>query len=277
MAPPQSSVLGNQSKWVAWRNAMPNVKFFPWIVCDDPVVDAANAKEILANYPSDGLVINAEKSYEGAGKWKASVLCPALPPEIPKFLSPPSSPAEIFDMDYRTFEKHGFIFGPQAYWNEFPDATPYVLWKSMYLPSQLHVGRDYRLQISGVALKHWGRIVQWDGNAEALVKDLVTTKLHRVPVKHNVDKDYHYMTIHAERKIYNYKTGKASGKLLGFQAKDKILPTVGIYEYQGQLSVTSADVLTQLDKIPMLKGASIYLGEYPWSSDYIRAAWESIQ
>ena len=273
MAPDQSSVQGNRQKWATWRAAMPNVKFYPWIVCDDPEIDAERTEWVVRNYPSDGIVLNCEKAYESGGKWKAKTLMDRLAvtlPSLPKMLSYPSSPAEIFDMDYRAFDRAGCWFAPQAYWNEFDGATPHVLWRSAYLPNQLHVGRDYRLQVFGVAQKPWGRIVSWNGGTEAVIRNMASTKLFRLRVVPQDDNGYKYMTVDPLRKFYDYKTGNENlGKILGFCAPNRIVPTVGIYEVAGRTLPTPAEVKNELGKVPNLTGASVYLGEYGWSSDYV--------
>lgn len=281
MAPEQKSVDENRTKWESWREKLPNVKFVPWIDCQgDPDLDAARTIHVAANYRSDGILLNCEKAYEGEGKWKGEHLCKLLmgndvTAPLRKILSYPSSPAEIYNMDFRAFERIGCWFAPQAYWNQFPEvpSTPKVLFQSTYLPSQLHVGRDYRLWIDGVSAKHWGRIVEWHGGSECLVKDLVSSKLYRVPVTPHKVNGYEYMTIKPDRFIYaRTSIQKKTGKLLGFQAKEKIVPTVGVWSLN---TPTPEDVKAKLDEVPGLVGASIYLGETS-TSEHVRAVWQSI-
>jgi len=281
MAPDQSSVQTNRQEWAAWRKRMPNVLFMPWIVGgDDPEEDAANASWVVSNYPSDGVVMNCEKSYESTGKWRGRILTERMmsDPKLttqPKLLSSPSTPAERFDMDYRTFERAGFLFGPQAYWNEYPAATPKALYDSMYLPKQLHVDRDYRIQIG--SQKYWGRILEWDGGNYCILKNLASAKLFRVSVVRKQNGDYIYMEAAIRRRMFDYKTGKIeSGKILGFQAKDKIYPTVGVYgSGDPVIKPTPFEVKLKLDIIPNLTGASLYLGDTS-DSAHVEAIWNSI-
>lgn len=285
MAPDQSSVQHNRKEWAEWRRRLPNVKFLPWLVCDDPEEDADNADWIAANYEIDGMLFNAEKAYEGAGKWKASVLVPRLMenPKIgpkPKILSHPSTPAEIYNMDFRTFERAGFVFAPQAYWLDPilsgpPEAyTPKALYDSVYLPKQLHVGWDYRIQISGIQEKHWARVVSWDGGTNAVVRDIRAPKLYRLTVIPKWEGDYPYFVVEPKRALMDYKTGKVVlGKILGFQASNKIYPTVGYYP---KCEPTPLQITAELQKIRYLKGASLYLGETS-GSEHVKAVWTAIQ
>ena len=282
MAPDQSSVQLNRSEWATWRQRMPNVLFMPWIVCgDDPEEDAENASWVVSNYPSNGVVMNCEKSYESTGKWRGRILTERMMADpkltaLPKLLSYPSTPAERYAMDYRTFERAGFIFAPQAYWNEYQGATPKVLYDSTYLPKQLHVGWDYRILIK--SQKYWGRVVAWDGSAQCIIKNLASAKLYRVPVVRNQDGEFFYMTIATARRMYDYKTGLiVEGKVLGFQALDKIYPTVGVYgDGNPVVKPSPADVKLKLDAITNLAGASLYLGDTSDSS-HVEAIWESVQ
>lgn len=285
MAPDQSSVQHNRKEWSEWRARLrPRVKFLPWLVCDDPEQDADAADWIADNYEFEGMLFNCEKSYESTGKWKASVLVPRLManPKIgpkPKILSYPSTPADMYNMDYRTFERGGFTFAPQAYWLDpilvnTTIATPQNLYRATYLPNQVHVGRDYRIQIAGIQEKHWSRVVSWNGGTEAIVKDLRSTKLYRMLVVPQQAGDYKYFTAPTGRALYDYKTGKVVvGKMLGFQASDKIFPTVGYYP---ACQPTAQQITDELNKIKYLKGASLYLGETS-GSEHVKAIWSAIQ
>jgi len=286
MAPDQSSVQHNRRKYQDWRSGMPGVKFCPWIVCDDPVEDYLRAQYVTDNYPSDGIVMNAEQAYEGAGKWKARVLCdllindPKLGP-MPKLLSHPSSPAERYNMDWRAFKNAGFKFAPQAYWNEFPDSTPKYLYDSATRPSQIHVGWDYQIQpiINNVKqTNRWGRVLAWDGGTNCVIKDLMANRLFRIAVIPMQEGDFHYMVIKSGRRMFDYKTNSMdSGMVLGFQDKDKVFPTVGIYGDDVTIVKPSpAIVEAKLNAIPNLKGASLYLGETS-TSQHIEATWKAIQ
>lgn len=278
MAPDQSSVQLNRNVWSQWRARMPNVKFIPWIVGDDPVQDFERAQWVVNEFTSDGILLNLEQPYEGGGYWKGSVLCnslmkdPKLGP-MPKILSYPSTPAERYAMDWRAFQKAGMWFAPQAYWNEFPGSTPRALYLSTYLPQQVHVGWNYRMQIYGVRDKHWGKIVAWDGMYYATIKDLVTTKLYRVAVDPRSEGDYRYMLVAFGRNLYDYKTAQTvTGRLLGFQEKTKIVPTVGVYDIR---KPPPEEVRSMLDDIAGLTGASLYLGDTSESA-HVRAVWEAV-
>lgn len=285
MAPDQASVQHNRKEWSTWRKRLAPVKFLPWLVCDDPDSDADAADWIANNYEFDGMLFNCEKPYESGGKWKASVLVPRIMANSkigpkPKILSYPSTPAERYDMDYRTFERGGFSFAPQAYWLDpqlianGTDARPQPLYQSTYLPKQIHVGRDYRIQVSGIQEKHWSRVVSWNGGTEAIVKDLRSTKLYRLVVIPKAEGNFKYFEAMPTRQLMDYKTGKVVvGKILGFQASDKIYPTVGYYP---NCEPTSTQISDELDKIKHLKGASLYLGETS-ASEHVKAVWSAIQ
>lgn len=282
MAPDQSAVQHNRREYETWRKALPSVAFCPWTVGDDPVEDYERLKYVVANYKSEGFVFNAEKPYESVGKWKGQVFVNLVMGDdmlapLPKCLSFPSTPAERYDMDYRAFQRAGFRFAPQAYYNEHPNtATPKDLYDSATRPVQVHVGRDYRIK-AGTTTKadvHWSRIVQWDGGIEAIVKDLVANRLHRMPVVPMQEGNFKYMQVHPDRKLYDYKTGKVhNGMLLGFQDKDKVFPTVASYD---NYEVSPESMQAKLNAIPGLKGASLYLGETSTSA-HVEAIWNSIQ
>jgi hypothetical protein len=288
MAPDQDSVQLNRKEWSAWRAKLSphGVKMLPWLACDninhgDPVQNAETANWLVANYKSDGLVFNCEKAYEDVGKWRGYALVQEVMSDVtlagkPKILSFPSTPAERYDMDYRAFERSGFWFAPQAYWNDptiIGDATPKTLYQSTYLPGQVHVNRDYRLQIFGRSTKSWGRVVQWDGGTECIVKDYASAKMHRLRVQVKSQGSYKYMVNLPDRKLYDYKTGVTeTGRLLGFQVREKIVPTVGAYD---SCPTTPAEITTQLDKISNLKGASLYLGDTSTSA-HVKAVWTAL-
>jgi hypothetical protein len=280
MAPDQSAVQHNRSHYKEWREALPNAAFCPWIVCDDPVEDYERAKYVVENYESDGIVMNCEKPYESGGKWKGRVLCDLMMNDpklgaLPKLFSFPSTPAERYDMDYRAFQRAGFRFAPQAYFNEIPDATPKALFDSTVRPLQVHVGRDYRIKIGKTTTIHWSRCVSWnEGSTEAIIKDINANRLYRLPVLPMEEGNYKYMHVDGRRRFYDYKTGKIDcGMLLGFQDKDKVFPTVASYD---NYTVLPLEMRTKLEAIPALKGSSLYLGETS-TSDHVKAVWEAIQ
>jgi hypothetical protein len=284
MAPDQSSVQHNRPLWAEWKKRLAPVKFLPWLWCDDPVVDIQAAGWIADNYEIDGMLFNCEKPYESAGRWKASVLVTGIM-QNPKLAAKPkilsyAGIAEIQDMDWRTFERGGFTFAPQAYWLDPQNAAnadaykPFPLYKSANLPNQLHVGWDYRIQVQGIVEKHWSRIVSWDGGINTVVKDIRANKLYRMQVVPQQEGAYHYFTIAANRALLDYKTGKVIvGKMLGFQSVDKIFPTVGYYP---ACQPTPTQVSDELDRIKNLKGASLYLGETS-QSEHVKAIWSAIQ
>lgn len=288
MAPDQSSVQLNRKEWAVWRAKLApfGIKMLAWLACDNiehgsPVYVSETASWLAANYKLDGFVFNCEKAYESTGKWRGYALVQEImrDPAIagkPKILSYPSTPAERYDMDYRAFERAGFWFAPQAYWNDptiLGDATPKTLFNSTYLPGQVHVDRDYRIQIFNVTEKHWGRVVSWSGGPECIVKDLATAKLHRLRVKPMSAGDYKYMVNVPGRKLYDYKTGQIeTGRLLGFQVREKIIPTVGAYD---SCPTTPAEITFQLDKIANLQGASLYLGDTS-TSEHVKAVTKAV-
>jgi len=273
MSPDQSSVQLNRRDYTAWRDKLVplGIKFAHWLDCrHDPDVDADMAEWLVNKYPTDGLLMNCENHYENAGKWRGKVLCDLLlmqpaTANLPKFLSYPSTPAERYNMDYRAFEKAGFIFGPQAYWTDptivgnpsIDPKTPKLLCASTSIPTQIHIARDYRLWLDGVKEKHWGRIVEQTNATTALVSDLQTNTLYTVPVISKQDGQFHYMEIDPARLIFKRKDGIKAGKLLGFQSQAKIRPTVGVYEPRP----TPSDIVTKLREVPWITGASIYLGD----------------
>lgn len=282
MAPDQDSVQLNRKEWSAWRAALAphGVRFLPWLACDninggDPVANADIAHWLVANYKTDGLLFNCENAYESVGKWRGYALVQEIMGDLtlsgkPKILSYPSTPAERYDMDYRAFERAGFWFAPQAYWNDASipgDPTPKALYQSTYLPGQVHVNRDYRLQIFGRSTKSWGRVVQWDGGTECIVKDYASAKMHRLRVQVKTQGSYKYMVNLPDRKLYDYKTGVTeTGRLLGFQIPSKIIPTVGAYD---SCPTTPAEITTHLNQIKNLQGASLYLGDTSTSAHVV--------
>lgn len=269
MAPDQSAVQVNRQEWKAWRTHVPAL-YLPWIACDhysDPNEAVEIAKWIVANYDSNGIVYNCEKAYESDGKWRGRVLVEGIMADpvlsrLHKVLSYPSTPAERYDMDYRVFERAGFWFAPQAYWNDktiVGDATPQTLYKSTYLPGQVHVGRDYRIWVYDVPQKHWCRVVSWDGGDHCIIQDRASARLYRLPVIVKSEGTYKYMVNKPSREFLDYKTGKIKkGKILGFQVREKIVPTVGAYD---TCPTTPAEIVVELRKIDILKGASLYLGD----------------
>jgi len=65
--------------------------------------------------------------------------------------------------------------------------------------------------------------------------------------------------------------------VLGFQDKDKVFPTVGVYGDDVTIVKPSpAIVEAKLNAISNLKGASLYLGETSTSA-HIEAIWKAIQ
>ena len=284
MAPDQSSVQLNRKEWKTWRDKLPSVLFVPWIACehyDDPNDAADVARWIVDNYPSDGIVYNCEKLYESSGKWRGSVLVKRVMLDtklnrLPRILSMPSTPAERYDMDYRVFQRADFWFAPQAYWHDTTirgDARPKPLHDSIFLPKQIHLGRDYRIQVFDNATKRWCRVVAWDGSEECIIRDMMSSRLYRFPVKVLQEGDYKYMVALSDRKFYDYKTGKIEcGRLLGFQTRDKIVPTVGAYD---SCPTTPQEIFIELDKISTLVGASLYLGDTSTSA-HVEAVWQAI-
>jgi hypothetical protein len=89
---------------------------------------------------------------------------------------------------------------------------------------------------------------------------------------------YRYMIISTGRKMFDYKTGLiVEGKVLGFQALDRIYPTVGVYgDGNPVVKPSPTEVKLKLDEIPVLVGASLYLGDTSDSS-HVEAIWESLQ
>jgi hypothetical protein len=264
MHPDQSSVQLNRRDYKQWYDRLHplGVKFAAWMVCDDPAKDIDAAEWIVQNYTTDALVLNCEKEYEEAGKWKGKVLCDGLMMQpstmkLPKLLSYPSTPADHQNMDFRAFEKADCWFAPQAYWNDplVPFATPKLLYDETYLPSQCHVGRDYRLWIYGKPGKPWGKVITKITDTTVQIQNLVNRERYNVAVVTKHDNGYEYMEFGPERGLN--KLGSKLGKVLGFCAKNKIVPTVGIYDPKPAASQITA----YLRQIPALKGASGYLGD----------------
>jgi hypothetical protein len=287
MAPDQDSVRNNRKEWAEWRAKLPTIKMLHWLACDninhgDPESVVDIAKWLVANYSCDGLVFNCEKAYESTGKWKGYLLVQLIMAEPSlagksKILSFPSTPAERYNMHYRAFERAGFWFAPQAYWNDptiMGDATPKTLFQSTYLPGQVHVNWEYRIQVFNVTPnKRWCCVVQWDGGDECIIRDLTSAKLHRLHVIPKIEGNFKYMVNVPDRKLYDYKTGKVeTGRMLGFQVRDKIIPTVGAYE---SCPTMPAEITTQLDKIKNLRGASLYLGDTSTSA-HVKAVWTAL-
>jgi hypothetical protein len=280
MAPDQDAVQLNRRVYMEWHDRLSplGVKFAHWLWCEDPTVDAQRADWLVQNYPTDGLVMNAEAPYAGSNRWKAKVLCDALAAQastakLPKLLSYEGTPADQNDMDWRTFQKAGFWFGPQAYWNVMSWLTPRLLCDRCYLPNQIHVDWDYRLWIYGTNAKPWGRVIDWTPDANTMtVKNLSNRALYKLTVETKWEGAYRYAVCGPTRELKDSK-GKVIGKLLGFQTRDKIVPTIGIYEPN---MPTPSDIVTKLKEVPYITGASGYLGDT--SQDiHCEAIWQGIQ
>ena len=129
-------------------------------------------------------------------------------------------------------------------------------------------------RISGIQEKHWARMVSWDGGTNAVVRDIRAPKLYRLTVVPKMEGNYPYFVVDPLRALKDYKTGKVIlGKILGFQASNKIFPTVGHYT---NCEPTAQQITDELNKIKYLKGASLYLGETS-GSEHVKAVWTAIQ
>jgi len=272
LAPDQEAVQRNRLLYDEWRKSIA-CPFYAWIVCDSPTVDIARAEWLCGRYKVDGIVWNAEKSYESTGYWKADVLCKGIVASsvlapLPHMLSMPSTPAERYHMDYRAFEKAGFTFGPQAYWKDPTiqgvDATPRNLYQSLYLPEQIHVGWNYRIQPKGEQPR-WA-LCEAEGQLNNVhfitMRDLQTKKRYRINVIVKFEGTFKYLVCpRLDRRMYPHGSALSAptvGNLLGFAPKSRIYPTVGIYE---NCMPTEAELIAEMVKVTNLTGGSIYLGE----------------
>lgn len=110
---------------------------FVWAQSDDPAREAEFHATLAAHVGADGLIVNAEDAYEGAGRGKSAVyvrrlreLRPDLPLAVSVLGGAAIPPGETLTPWERPFDvdpwlEAGADFMPQAYWNmRHPNLPP---------------------------------------------------------------------------------------------------------------------------------------------------------
>lgn len=238
--------------------------FYCWTWCgeEDPAGDGRASMRAMRDLELAGVVANAESAYMNDGFRRSQLFLDALGP-MPKgslAVSPNATPAFRALFDYRRWELAGALYLPQCYWHEFGvEAYPEYLVRAAYLPEQVHVGWNYRLWIRG-AEPRWSLVLD-DYGDRILLRDLKTRIKYTTPVERRDGQLY------PTTRILTGNGSLNAGKILGFFARDRILPVMPTYEFMGKDPSPAENGLLLAEA--KVKKASVYLGERAVRDDFV--------